>query len=146
MGINRTRPANIAKPQRHLLFRARKGDDIPIMNPKHQVPSTEDFLRTRPVFTLGEFAAALGPDRRRVARERLKYHAGQGRVKLLERGLYASVPAGIDADRHRADAHLEGIAPVLLPCREELVVVQQVPEYELVDVAGVGDNVRLDAD
>jgi len=83
------------------------------MNPKRQAPSTEDFLRAHPVFTLEEFAAALGPNATRAARDRLKYHAGQGRVKLLERGLYASVPAGIDAERHRVDRFL--VAAALRP-------------------------------
>jgi len=80
------------------------------MSPNYQVTSTEDFLRTHAVFTLEEFAAALRPDATRAARERLKYHAGRGRVKLLERGLYASVPAGIDAVRHRADRFLAAAA------------------------------------
>lgn len=80
------------------------------MNPKHQVPSTYEFLRAHPVFRLEEFAAALGPNATRAARERLKYHAGQGRVKLLERGLYASVPAGIDTERYRPDRFLAAAA------------------------------------
>ena len=80
------------------------------MSTKRQGVSTEDFLRTHPVFTLDEFARALGPDAMGAARDRLKYHAGQGRVKPLERGLYASVPAGIDAARHRADRFLAAAA------------------------------------
>lgn len=83
------------------------------MSTKRQELRTEDFLQTHPVFTLEEFARALGPGATGAARERLKYHAGRGRVKLLERGLYASVPAGIDAARHGADRFL--VAEALRP-------------------------------
>jgi predicted transcriptional regulator of viral defense system len=97
----------------HLTIRALKGENTPTMSTNRQVKhlDTDSFLRTHPVFTLAEFSAALGPYRSTsAAKERLKYHAGRGRVRMLERGLYAAVPAGLDAARYWPDRFLAAAA------------------------------------
>ena len=82
-----------------------------MMSTNRQIPSTGEFLRACPVFTVRQFADALdGRDGTRLARERLKYHATHGRVKMLERGLYASVPAGLDPERYHPDRYLVAVA------------------------------------
>ena len=72
---------------------------------------TGSFLRTHPVFTLAEFSEALGSrPSSAAAQERLKYHARKGRVKMLERGLYAAVPAGREAASYWPDRYLAAAA------------------------------------
>jgi len=58
----------------------------------------EVFLATHPVFTLQEFAESRArPGDRAGARNQLKYHISVGRVRSLERGLYATIPTAADA-------------------------------------------------
>ena len=66
---------------------------------------SEFFFAQTPVFTLTQFAAALGitPPR---ARERVKYHLERGRLRNVERGLYAVVPVGQSAERFEPDRYL----------------------------------------
>ena len=97
----------------HLTFRAFSGDNIPVMSTTRQVKSlnTDTFLRTHPVFTLEELAAALGSDRpTAAAKDRLKYHAARGRVKKIERGLYAAIPPGREPTRYQPDRYLAAAA------------------------------------
>jgi predicted transcriptional regulator of viral defense system len=68
---------------------------------------TADYFATRPVFSLEEAARVLAPPRGRAgAVERLKHHLLSGRLKLVERGLYAVVPAGIAPQRFQPDPFL----------------------------------------
>jgi len=70
-------------------------------------PSTEEFLRQRPVFSLEELAEALGTDNsHQAAKQRIKYHVGRGRLMAVERGLYAAVPPGSDPERFQPDRYL----------------------------------------
>lgn len=76
------------------------------MGSVHKV-KTADYFATRSVFSLEEAAQALAPPRGRAgAVERLKHHLESGRLKLVERGLYAVVPAGIAAERYQPDLFL----------------------------------------
>ena len=57
------------------------------------------FLANRPVFTRAEAEDALGADysvSRNASNARLAYHGRAGHVIKVQRGLYASVPAGAD--------------------------------------------------
>lgn len=72
---------------------------------------TSEFLATHPVFHLGEAAAALDPPGGKTgAVERLKYHLERGRVKLVTREVYATVPPGILSDRFQPDPFLVAAA------------------------------------
>jgi predicted transcriptional regulator of viral defense system len=66
------------------------------------------FVRT-PVFTLHEFAAALELTLAQ-ARERAKYHLTRGRLRNLERGLYAVVPPGRQPREFEPDRFLVAAA------------------------------------
>jgi len=72
----------------------------------------EDFWATHPVFRLEDFAAAMGGPRtrRRALIRRLQYAARQGRLKLVERGLYAVVPHGVSAESFVPDRFLVAAA------------------------------------
>jgi hypothetical protein len=68
---------------------------------------TAEFLATHPVFTVSEARTAFSPAAKGpAALERVRYHLRQGRVKTVVRGVYATVPPGIDAKRHRPDRYL----------------------------------------
>jgi len=68
----------------------------------------KDFLATRRVFTRREFVAALD-DGKRTGQTRdslLAYYARTGRVLRVRRGLFASVPAGMEPAQCPVDAFL----------------------------------------
>lgn len=68
-----------------------------------------DFFRTRPVFTVAEFADWYDPRRTRGARTVeavLNYHTKRGHVVRVRKGLYAGVPAGATPDRVPVDPYL----------------------------------------
>jgi predicted transcriptional regulator of viral defense system len=68
---------------------------------------TAEFLATHPVFTVSEARAAFAPATKGpAALERLKYHLRRGRLKTVVRGVYATVPPGVDAGRYRPDRYL----------------------------------------
>lgn len=76
--------------------------------------STADFFTRHPIFSLDEAAAALTPTRGKgAAVERLKHHLGRGRLTLVTREIYAVVPPGVAAERHRPDPFL--IAAAIRP-------------------------------
>ena len=67
--------------------------------------TTQEFFSLHPVFSLDRAVRELAPaGERDRARERLRYHLDRGKLKLLARGLYAVVPAGIAPDRFQPDA------------------------------------------
>lgn len=96
-----------------LTIRAYDGDNAPTMRPKRQGTRTDSatFLRRHAVFTLDELESAL-PLRsgRSAARERVRYLSGLGRIKLLGRGVYATVPHEMAADAFEPDPYLVALA------------------------------------
>lgn len=72
---------------------------------------TSLFLQTHQVFTLEEAHRALHPPGgKKATLERLKYHQGKGRLKLVTRGVYATTPPDMDLGKFRADAFLVAAA------------------------------------
>ncbi len=68
------------------------GKIAPHMSTERQV-NTSEFFESHPIFSLAEATAALGAPRGASGTiERLKYHIDAGRLKIVERGLYAVVP------------------------------------------------------
>jgi len=78
-------------------------------------PDQERFWAKHPVFTPEEFCAvARGPrTSRHAAMRRLRYAVRRGRLKLVERGLYAVVPPGMEAGSFSPDRFL--VAAALRP-------------------------------
>ena len=72
---------------------------------------TQTFLQTHRVFNLDEAVQALASAGGRSGTlERLKYFVQRGKVKRLGRGVYASVPPGIELEKFRPDPYLSMIA------------------------------------
>lgn len=72
---------------------------------------TTSFLARNPIFRLQDLAQELGLSRNHeAALERIKYHLGQGRIKAVTKGVYATVPPGLDAARFQPDRYLVGAA------------------------------------
>ena len=79
------------------------------MEAKRQLRSldTTTFLAKNPVFSLEDLRRALGPaGSRRAASERVKYFHKRGRLKTVSRGVYATVPIGIDPSDFKPDRFL----------------------------------------
>jgi predicted transcriptional regulator of viral defense system len=67
--------------------------------------TAQEFFSRHPVFSLDRAVRELAPEGQRDrVRERLRYHLDRGRLKLLARGLYAVVPAGVARERFQPDA------------------------------------------
>lgn len=97
----------------------------------------EEFFRTRSVFTLTEFRTGVG--RSAVAatvRGVLKYHLRRGRLKLLEKGVYATVPAGLTSARFVPDAFL-----VARALREDAVLAY----HSALELLGLAHSTYRDA-
>lgn len=72
---------------------------------------TSTFLQTHRVFNLDEAAQELAPPGgRKATLERLKYAVTQGRLKKLARGVYASVPPGMEPAKFLPDRFLSAVA------------------------------------
>ncbi len=72
---------------------------------------TGTFLQTHRVFNLDEAARVLAPSGgRKATLERLKYAAARNKLKKLTRGVYASVPPGVDAAKFQPDRFLVAVA------------------------------------
>lgn len=67
-----------------------------------------DFFAVQPVFTHGEFVAAhtAGGRSERTSNNLLANHLAAGRLLRVRRGLYASVPRGVDPERASVDPYL----------------------------------------
>lgn len=75
---------------------------------------TAIFLQTHRVFNLDEAVRILAsPGGRKATLERLKYAAARNKLKKLARGVYASVPPGVDAAKFQPDRFL--VAAALRP-------------------------------
>ena len=76
--------------------------------------STEAFRDANPVFRLEEYAEARGKSQDLyAARNQIKYHIRQGRVKRVAAGVYATVPFGQDPETFWPDPVL--VASCLRP-------------------------------
>ncbi|MCC6653260.1 MAG: hypothetical protein IT348_19065 [Candidatus Eisenbacteria bacterium] len=83
------------------------------MSAKRQVRPirSENFLQRHTVFTLDQFAAALPlHSGRSTARERVRYLAARGRIQVLGRGVYATVPHDVRPGEYQPDAVLVALA------------------------------------
>jgi predicted transcriptional regulator of viral defense system len=67
-----------------------------------------DFFETNPVFTHGEFVKAhtKGVRSERTSNNLLARHLASGRLLRVRRGLYATVPRGVDPERASVDPYL----------------------------------------
>jgi hypothetical protein len=75
---------------------------------------TATFLQTHQVFSLDEAVRTLAPvGGRNGVLERIKYFAARGKVKKVARGVYASVPPGVDPKKFQPDVFL--VATALRP-------------------------------
>lgn len=75
---------------------------------------TSTFLQTHRVFNLDEAVRLLAPTGgRKATLERLKYSAARGKLKKLVRGVYASVPPGVEPAKFQPDRFL--VAATLRP-------------------------------
>lgn len=78
------------------------------MSTNRQVKPT-DFFADHPVFRYDEFVAAhsgRGSRSRQTSASVLKQHVAAGRLLHLRRGLYATVPHGVDPASHAVDPYL----------------------------------------
>jgi hypothetical protein len=72
---------------------------------------TSTFLQTHRVFNIDEAVEALAPaGGRKATLERLKYAVGRGKLKKLARGVYASVPPGVEPAQFQPDRFLATVA------------------------------------
>lgn len=75
------------------------------------MPDIETFFHAHPVFTLSKFRGVLGgrasPS---TTQTRVKYHLSRGRLKLVEKGVYAVVPRGIGLKQFVPDRFLVAAA------------------------------------
>lgn len=93
-----------------MTFRGVVGDNFPHNATKCQM-KTQDFLATHPVFSLEEAHRALQPPGGKSGTvERLKHYLETGRLKLVGRGVYATVPPGVAPDQFQPDPLLVGAA------------------------------------
>ena len=65
-----------------------------------------DFFATHPVFRTDELAAYQGDRSRWTRKNLLAHHRKQGRILLVQRGLYAVVPPGHDPETYAVDPYL----------------------------------------
>jgi predicted transcriptional regulator of viral defense system len=68
-----------------------------------------DFFAAQPVFTYDEFVAAhasTGKRSRQTSASSLKQHVAAGNLLRIRRGLYATVPRGVDPDHAMVDPYL----------------------------------------
>ncbi len=78
----------------------------------------QQFFRTHPVFTLDQFRQAVGGQTAAAStRTLVKYHVGRGALRPVEKGVYAVVPAGLDARQFAPDRFL-----VVAALRDEAVL------------------------
>ena len=72
---------------------------------------TSTFLQTHRVFNLDDAVRLLAPTGgRKATLERLKYSAARGKLKKLVRGVYATVPPGVEPTKFQPDRFLVGAA------------------------------------
>ena len=85
------------------------------MSTQRQVTAfdTDRFLTRHQVFSLQELREAMGGPSPSAVRTWLKFHASRRRLKVLERGLYATVQPGDDPENVSANPYL--VAAALRP-------------------------------
>lgn len=63
------------------------------------------------MFRLDDLAKTIArPNAREAARERVKYHVARGRLKVVSRGVYATVPPAVDGRTFEPDRYLVAAA------------------------------------
>ena len=81
------------------------------MNTTGRKVNSREFFSRNPVFSLDLAVRELAPSgERERTRARLRYHLNQGALKLLARGLYAVVPAGVTPEDFQPDPFLTAAA------------------------------------
>lgn len=71
----------------------------------------EAFFQTHPVFTLSQFRGGVGGKATSSSTQtRVKYHLSRGRLKLVEKGVYAVVPRGVEPKQFVPDRFLVAAA------------------------------------
>jgi len=71
---------------------------------------TTEFFATHSIFSLDEASEALSPPGgRKGTVERLKYYLEKGQLKLITRGIYAVVPAGVQPQQFQPDPFLTAV-------------------------------------
>lgn len=81
------------------------------MNGANRKVSSAEFFARNPVFSLEEATLELAPPGGRTGTvERLQYHIGNRRLRLIAPGLYAVVPAGGSPESFRPDPFLVAAA------------------------------------
>ncbi|MBK7046477.1 MAG: hypothetical protein IPH48_08210 [bacterium] len=76
---------------------------------QHDAQRTTDFMELNRIFTVEEFARHLG-GQKSLAEYRVRYYLGQGRLKRLANGVYASVPVGAAPENYEPDVFLAAAA------------------------------------
>jgi predicted transcriptional regulator of viral defense system len=101
------------------------------------VSELDVFLQAHPVFTLRRFRELVGGRATPASTQaRVKYHLGRGRLKLVEKGVYAVVPPGVDPKRFVPDRFL--IAAAL---RDDAVIAY----HSALELLGHAHSVYRDA-
>jgi len=81
------------------------------MRARRQPNPTTPALPRRAVFTLEDLTRTIArPRAREAARERVKYHVARGRLRVVSRGVYATVPPGVDPRSYMPDRYLAAAA------------------------------------
>lgn len=101
-----------------------------------RMKNIETFFQTHPVFTLGQFQEMVGGQATAsTIRTRIKYHLSRGRLKLVEKGVYAVVPPGIETRRSVPDRFLVAAA-----LREDAVLAY----HSALELLGYGHSTYRD--
>jgi len=78
---------------------------------RRDVTDLEVYFQTHPVFTLDQFRRRVGAGTSpATAQARIKYHLARGRLKLVEKGVYAVIPPGLDPKELLLDRFLVAAA------------------------------------
>ncbi|MCI0484034.1 MAG: hypothetical protein L0Y78_05575 [candidate division NC10 bacterium] len=71
----------------------------------------DGFFQAHPVFTLSQFRKLVGGKATAsTTQTRVKYYLARGRLRLVEKGVYAVVPPGVDAEKFAPDRFLVAAA------------------------------------
>jgi predicted transcriptional regulator of viral defense system len=81
------------------------------MASERQVTDVEPYIRSHEVFSLEDLTKALKhPGGKKAVLNSLRYHLRLGRVKSVTRGVYVSVPPGVEPTKFQPDRYLVAAA------------------------------------